>query len=41
MNYTSPKIKIIAISSKMFCTSFFLGGGGEYGSDSINDNGEY
>lgn len=42
--YISPEIKSVEIKAEgPLCTSFtyYLGGGGVYGLDDINDNGSY
>ena len=40
--YASPQVQIFTLRSEgVLCGSYYLGGGGVYGDDDMNDNGEY
>ena len=41
-SYETPSVTTLEVLSEgVLCGSYYLGGGGVYGDDDMNDNGEY
>ena len=42
MSYETPSVNVLNVQAEgVLCGSYYLGGGGVYGEDDMNDNGEY
>ena len=41
-SYETPSVNVLNVHAEgVLCGSYYLGGGGVYGEDDMNDNGEY
>ena len=42
VSYETPSVNVLDVHAEgVLCGSYYLGGGGVYGDDDMNDNGEY
>ena len=42
VSYETPSVNVLDVQAEgVLCGSYYLGGGGVYGDDDMNDNGEY